>query len=468
MERRDRWTVVVTLGLLQAFVIAAGVHVITNDVNLSALTGPPRPAPPAEPPPVPVVTAGPVLAAGGNGPLPAKGTLAARLADALGDPALGDSVGASVMDTATGAVLYGSGSDTGITPASTTKIVTSVATLASLGPEAKLATRVVTGSAKGSIVLVGGGDPTLLGPKAPRHPAYPKQASLAQLAQRTAQALQAKGVDKVTLGYDDSLFTGPRLGPGWKPGYVPEGNVAPVTALAIDEGRRGPDLRARVADPPRAAATAFAKLLAKYGVTASASVKRVRAGRQADELARVESAPMYALVERALTMSDNDLSEALARHVAIKEGRPASFAGAAQAVRAVLARLNAGKGVEVHDGSGLSTKNRISPAGLARLLTAAASPANPRLHAVASGMPIAAFSGTLDDRFGTRESRPGAGLVRAKTGTLNGVNTLAGLATTIDGRLIAFAFMADDVRSGWGQAEAALDRLAAIVSRCGC
>ncbi|MDF5758907.1 D-alanyl-D-alanine carboxypeptidase/D-alanyl-D-alanine-endopeptidase [Spongiactinospora sp. TRM90649] len=468
MIRRERWTTVVTLGLLQVFVIVAGVHVVTNDVNLGALTSPPRPAPPAEPPFVPVKTAGPVLAAGGNGPLPVKGTLAGRLTDALGDPALGDSVGAVVVDASTGAVLYGSRADIGITPASTTKLVTSVSALASLGPDERLATKVVGGPAKNAIVLVGGGDPTLLGPKAPKSPPYPRQASLAQLAQRTAKELKAAGVAKVSLGYDDSLFTGPRTAPGWKPGYIPEGSVAPVTALAIDEGRSAPESRARVADPPRTAALAFARLLKRYGVTASPSVKRVKASKEARELARVESAPVYALVERALTTSDNDLSEALARHVAIKEGRPASFAGVAQAVPAVLARLKAAKGVSVHDGSGLSTKNRISPAGLARLLGVAASPDNPHLHGVVSGMPVAGFSGTLGGRFAKKDSEPGVGLVRAKTGTLNGVNTLAGLVTTTDGRLVAFAFMADDVPAGWGKAEAALDRLAAIVSRCGC
>ncbi|MCG5215398.1 D-alanyl-D-alanine carboxypeptidase/D-alanyl-D-alanine endopeptidase [Streptosporangium soli] len=465
MVRRERWVALVTLVLLQAFVVVAGVYVITNDISLSALSErAPRPSVSAKPPPVPVVTAGPVLAAGGNGPLPTKSTLASRLKNALGDPALGDRVGAAVIDVGTGEVLYGADSGTVITPASTTKIVTSIASLASLGPDTRLTTRAVRGPVKNSVILVGGGDPTLLGPKAPARPAYPKQASLAQLAQRTAMALKAQGVTKVTLSYDDTLFSGSRIGPGWKPNYVPEGSVAPVSALAIDVGRVHPDSSQRVADPSRTAATAFATLLRKYGVTTGKTIKESKAAAGAEELAKVVSAPVYALVERTLTLSDNDLAEALARHLTIKEGMAATFANVAPAVQGVLKRLGADQGIRVVDGSGLSTRNRISAAGLARLLAVALSPSHPHLHAVVSGMPVAGFSGTLGSRFTRNDAKPGLGLVRAKTGTLNHVNTLAGIATTTDGRLLTFAFMADRVPLAWGKAEAALDRLATVVA----
>ncbi len=78
--------------------------------------------------------------------------------------------------------------------------------------------------------------------------------------------------------------------------------------------------------------------------------------------------------------------------------------------------------------------------------------------------PSPGFSGTLGNgrRFTGGDSKGQVGLVRAKTGTLNNVNTLAGLATTKDGRLVTFAFMADRVPA---YAEPALDRLAAIVAR---
>ncbi|MGP3912719.1 D-alanyl-D-alanine carboxypeptidase/D-alanyl-D-alanine endopeptidase [Nonomuraea sp. 10N515B] len=473
MARHDRWVMLATLAVLQALTIVTGVYAMTTDFSLGALTRQTSPTEPTaspqegSPPPVSVVTAGPVLAQlsakSGDGPLPTKGTLTRQLTSALGDDALGDRVGAVVLDATTGEQVFASNADTPITPASTTKIVTCVAALASLGPDARLSTRVVQGAKPGAIVLVGGGDPLLAGPSA--KPSYPKQASLATLAARTAATLKSQNIKKVTLTYDTSLFTGPSTASGWKPGYIPEGNVAPVYALAMDEGRRHPRYNTpRVPDPPAYAAAAFARLLAKQGLSVSKSVRPGKAPSGAAELGKVDSAPVYSLVEHALTHSDNDLSEALARHVAIKEGQQASFAGGAKAVTAVLQRLGVTKGVSLADGSGLSTHNRISPGALAKLIALAGSADHPGLHAIASGMPIAGFSGTLGNgrRFTSGDSKGEVGLVRAKTGTLNHVNTLAGLATTKDGRLVTFAFMADRVPVN---AEPVLDRLAAIVAR---
>ncbi|MEV4391114.1 D-alanyl-D-alanine carboxypeptidase/D-alanyl-D-alanine-endopeptidase [Nonomuraea sp. NPDC049607] len=470
MARHERTVMLATLAVLQIVTIVIGVYAMTSDYNLSALTRQPSPiGPTASPrgiPPAPVVTSGPVLAqlsaTSGDGPLPTKSTLTRQLTDALGDEALGGRVGAVVLDARTGAQIFASNPDLGITPASTNKVVTTAAALASLGPDTRFSTRVVQGRAPGAIVLVGGGDPLLAGPTA--KPGYPKQASLATLAARTAATLKAKGVRKVTLAYDDSLFTGPTLAPGWKPNYVPDGEAAPVHALAIDEGRQRPGARPRVADPAATAAAAFARLLPKYGVTVSKDVRQEKAAAGAAELGKVDSAPLYALVEHTLTHSDNDMAEALARHVAIKEGKEASFAGAAQAVVGVMRRLGVTKGVSVADGSGLSIRNRVSADAMARVIAIAGSAQHPELRAVDSGMPIAGFSGTLGNgrRFTRADSKGQVGLVRAKTGTLNNVNTLAGLATTKDGRLVTFAFLADDVPVN---AEPVLDKLAAIVAR---
>lgn len=464
---RERWLALATLVMLQTTTVGVGAYAIAHDdFTLTAMTSPAaRSEPVAEPSAAPVVTSGPVLARGGDGPLPTKGTLASQLTGALGDSALGDHVGAAVVDIATGERLFAVNADEGLVPASNTKIVTGTAALASLGPDAHLTTRVVLGSAPGSIVLVGGGDPTLAGPAAKTSGAYPRPASLAVLAQRTAEALRARGIAEAALSYDDSLYIGPDTGPGWKPGYLTEGNVAPVTALMIDLGRQRPERHAPpVADPARHAAEVFAKLLARAGVRVGKTLSPAVAPQGAAELAQVRSAPLYALVERALTLSDNDLAEALARHVALKEGFEASFDGGARGVRRVLERLGAARGVTLHDGSGLSPRNRISADALARLIAYDSSPDRPQLHAVLSGLPIAGFTGTLGNgvRFTEPRSKGEAGLVRAKTGTLNNVNTLAGYATTRSGRLVSFAFLADRVPL---VAEPVLDRLAAIVAR---
>jgi serine-type D-Ala-D-Ala carboxypeptidase/endopeptidase (penicillin-binding protein 4) len=184
------------------------------------------------------------------------------------------------------------------------------------------------------------------------------------------------------------------------------------------------------------------------------------------------------LVERMLARSDNDLAEALARQVALSQGQPASFAGGAVAVQAVLGpfldEVGVGReAVALVDGSGLSRLDRLAPAALTRLLARVASDDGSdtaqRLAPVLTGLPVAGFSGTLMDRYRTGGGLPAAGVVRAKTGTLNGVSALAGLVRTADGRLLAFDLTADGVPLGaTRRAEAALDRLAAALAACGC
>lgn len=176
--------------------------------------------------------------------------------------------------------------------------------------------------------------------------------------------------------------------------------------------------------------------------------------------------PVSALVERALTNSDNDIAEALARETAVADGRPASFTGAEKSVRDRLAELDLPlKGARFADGSGLDRDGRISAALLAQLLVRATDPERPELRPVLTGLPVAGFSGTLRSRYA--DASAGTGMVRAKTGTLTGVNALAGTVVDADGRLLAFAFITNGSTDAHG-AQAALDRLASALANCGC
>ncbi len=113
------------------------------------------------------------------------------------------------------------------------------------------------------------------------------------------------------------------------------------------------------------------------------------------------------------------------------------------------------RGARFHDGSGLDRTDLITPGLLTALLTEAAAPDRPQLRPVLTGLPVAHFTGTLAARY----TDGAAGLVRAKTGTLTGVNTLAGTVTTPDGRLLAFAFLTNATTDAWA-AQSALDRAA--------
>ncbi|WP_442480623.1 D-alanyl-D-alanine carboxypeptidase/D-alanyl-D-alanine endopeptidase [Streptomyces kutzneri] len=385
------------------------------------------------------------------------GGLAAVLKPLLADPALGSLRTASVVDTATGQVLYESGARDAMTPASTVKIVTAAAALAALGPEHRIRTTVTPGAAPGQIVLAGGGDPSLTAKK--KSPAG-SGGSLVALAADTAQALKAAGTDTVTLGYDDSLYTGPVRHPiGVNP------NIAPVTALTADEGRpddstSGPVDRSD--DPSRDAARAFRTLLAERGIKVTGEPVKAKAAAGVQPLAVTLSTPVAGLVERMLTNSDNDIAEALARQTALASGRPASFEGAEQAVTDRLAALGIDTaGSRFADGSGLNRADKVSAGLLTGLLAKAADPQRPELRPVLTGLPVAGFTGTLKAR--NSGSSPAAGLLRAKTGTLSGVNSLSGTVVDPSGRLLAFAFLAANTPGPEG-AEKALDKLAAAVS----
>ncbi len=405
----------------------------------------------------------PVLAALGTpAPPPGAEGLKNALAPLLKDPALGSLRTASVVDAATGRELFGTDSGRNATPASTVKLAVATAALSALGPEHRIDTTVVEG-ADGGLVLVGGGDPTLTA-RAPEQDAQDPPASLRTLADDTARALKERGTTKIRLGYDTSAYTGPTLHP-----ISPNENIAPVTPLMADEGRldtsrSGP--APRDTDPAAAAARTFAKMLTDRGVTVEDPPAGTTAPAKARRLATTRSLPLSGLVERMLTHSDNDIAEALARQTALATGEPASFEGAGRAVHKTLANLKLPlTGAVFEDGSGLDRDDKVSATLLTRLLTLATSPGHPELRPVVTGLPVAGFTGTLSGRY--TDEKAGAGTVRAKTGTLTGVNTLAGTVVDTDGRLLLFAFMTNNTTDPQA-AQQALDHMATAVANCGC
>jgi D-alanyl-D-alanine carboxypeptidase/D-alanyl-D-alanine-endopeptidase (penicillin-binding protein 4) len=128
-------------------------------------------------------------------------------------------------------------------------------------------------------------------------------------------------------------------------------------------------------------------------------------------------------------------------------------------------------GLTLADGSGLSPQDLITPQALVQLVTLAAKGSQPGLRPAITGLPVAGFTGTLapgGSVFGS-PGPPASGVVRAKTGNLSRVVTLAGITTAANGQLLAFAFMADKVPKGQlGAAGAAIDQLAAKLAGCGC
>jgi D-alanyl-D-alanine carboxypeptidase/D-alanyl-D-alanine-endopeptidase (penicillin-binding protein 4) len=384
----------------------------------------------------------------------APDALAKALDPILAAPSLGGSVGAIVLDVATGAVLYQREAAMPRPLASNQKVFTALAILEALGPESTIETTATWDATTTTVTLVGAGDPTLASVTA-------RGSSLAELADQ----IVARVPGEVSLRYDTSLFDGPQIAPGWSPDYPALGIAAPVSPLVVDRSRV-PGQDARQPDPARAAADALAALLADRGV----SVRDIAAGMSAGELiATTSSESVATMVETMLTESDNDMSEILAHLAGAKQAGTGSFASGAAATLATLQSMGVpANGVDFVDGSGLSYEDIASPLTLASALALTAGESGPAwTWPVILGLPVAGLTGTLADRFDGSNTRAGAGFVRAKTGTLIGVSTLAGTVVDADGRLLAFAFMSDrttDIESS----RVALDTAASALAACGC
>ncbi|HET9898522.1 MAG TPA: D-alanyl-D-alanine carboxypeptidase [Streptosporangiaceae bacterium] len=423
-----------------------------------------------------------------SGGPPTPSGVSARLSGLISSGELGQRVGALVINYSTGQTLYSMAPGTGFTPASTTKLATAVAAIDTLGISARFRTAVrLSPGARPAIVLVGGGDPTL---SAGRYPAgsYPRPASLEALARLAVKALRARGIHSVRLTYDNTLFVGPTLAPGWPAAgaagnYISTGNVSPITGLEVDQGRLTQagvpqdsddpsNFSPRSMVPGHDAAVAFAGFLREGGIIVRNIPVQAR-GREravrARAIASVRSVTVAQMVQWMLQESNNVIAETLARQVAIATGKPATFSGAAHAVMAVDARLGV-RGIHLHDGSGLSPLDLISPRALVKLIEIASGRGFPGLRPVITGLPVAGFSGTLSrgSDFGPF-GRAALGTVRAKTGNLSSVATMAGIAYATDGDVLIFAFMGNDIGRKLGlQPESLLSRLATELAGCGC
>jgi D-alanyl-D-alanine carboxypeptidase/D-alanyl-D-alanine-endopeptidase (penicillin-binding protein 4) len=362
-----------------------------------------------------------------------------------------------VVDPVSEKVIYSDQMEKARIPASVNKVLTAAAALSSLGPNTRLATQTkVDGT---DLYLVGGGDPLL--------PRAKGANSLKTLAQKTISALTSKNQKNIKLFYDDSLFTGPLLGPGWQTNFPKAGVAAPVSALSVGGARVSPGSVARVSNPAKQAAQLFAQRLRQAGISVGI-VKRGAAPAGSPQLASVLSEPVSAIVEEMLRESDNDVAEVLAHLVGEKTVGEGSFAGGARATKLILDQNGIStKNLNLFDGSGLSEQNKVTSTTVAQVLTEMVRGDKSQWAAIATGLPVAGRTGTLETRFDTKRTQAGAGVVRAKTGSLTGVSSLAGTVLDKSGRLLVFVMMGNQVGS-LSSARDSMDLIAAKLAKCGC
>lgn len=376
---------------------------------------------------------------------PADDRIERAIASATRAPALGGDVTVHVRLVATDATVADEDGDERQVPASTMKVMTAATSLIALGEDHRFVTRVVEGPVRGRIVLVGGGDPLLT------------RAQLSTLASRTAAKLRKSGVRAVTVDVDDYLFPQPTDAAGWAPGDRPT-YAAAVRPLAF--------LGEYSNDTVSSAWSAFVQGLRDRGIDARTGDRAVVAA-DARRIAAIRPNTLREAVEVMLRVSENNVAEILFRQVALAQGYPATWSGSSAAAKEVLRAL----GLETWrlrlvDGSGLSGSNRLTATSLTEVLDV--SLGDTRLEALIDGLPVAGRTGTLVNRFAAPPASCARGKVAAKTGSLTGVSTLAGVTQGADGQWRSFAVMVNRRPSAYPSSSTslAIDTVAAIVQGC--
>jgi D-alanyl-D-alanine carboxypeptidase/D-alanyl-D-alanine-endopeptidase (penicillin-binding protein 4) len=431
----------------------------------------------------------------------------------------GASLSALVVERATGAEVLAHNADTLLMPASTQKVLTAVAALALFGPSHRFVTAVRASRPIGPDAAVGdlfvsGGDPAMTSEQWWRLAADLRTIGLGQVRgdlvlddglfdeQRwhpswepvSARAYHAP-VSPLSANFGAFRV---RVAPGAAPGAPLRVTLDPPVPYLrlLNEGRTGkrgsastlivervpgpgeervrvggsvpvgsePDDVWRSVHDPLAYAGAVLRLqLEANGIHVTGAVRRAAAAPDASLLLEFEGLPLQQITSLFLKYSNNFIAECLLKWLALgptplPAAAPASWASGSEALRARLTELGVAPGTaRLVDGSGLSRANRVSARLLVETLRRgdALFAVGPELLA---GLPIAALDGTL-----TRRAEQARGRVRAKTGSLDGVTSLAGFARSERGREFVFAVIANDLRHGDAAAATAMDGVAAAL-----
>ena len=345
----------------------------------------------------------------------AQDSLRIKLDSLLQDPMFEISqVGLMVYDLTADSVLYKKNERQTMRPASTMKLLTAITALDHLGGDYQLTTRLyyqgtlAGGKLTGNLYCVGGFDPMV------------DDDDIRVLAQQLHQL----GVDTLqgNILEDHSMKEALEYGEGW----CWDDDNPKLKPLAL--GRKD------------VFAVQFVQQLRLEGIVLQdVSISEGRCPETAALLA-VRKHSIDQLLQRMMKKSDNFYAEALFYQVAraLSAPRSAKAADACTAVKRLIKKVGLNeKNYRIADGSGLSLYNHVSAELETRLLRYAWHNQKIFTHLYPS-LPIAGVDGTLEKRM---RKTPAEGNVRAKTGTVTGISSLAGYATAANGHQLAFCII---------------------------
>jgi serine-type D-Ala-D-Ala carboxypeptidase/endopeptidase (penicillin-binding protein 4) len=389
---------------------------------------------------VAVLVVAAVLALAGGAQAISAPTLQAKLAHEMRRASAFS--GVYVRDLDTDRTLFESKADVTRVPASVEKLYTTSTALLRFGPDATLKTTVAGGGFmdpdgvwRGNLYVHGGGDPTL------------NPEDLQALAADLAGAGIIR-VDGAVLG-DETRFDA--LRGSYDSGGTYDSDMGGVlSALTLARGF------AKDANPAAQAARQLAKVLRGEGIRVEGRSGAGTTPANATDLASVESPPMRDLIRLTNVPSDNFMAEMLVKGLGAEFGGAGTTASGVAVVRATL--VSFGVHPRIVDGSGLSRADRTTPRQVVRLLET--------MHhqeiagSFEASLAVAGRTGTIRKRM---RGTPAQDRCKAKTGTLIGVSSLAGVCTAVGGHTIAFAMLMN--RAGVARAHSVQDRIATAIAR---
>jgi serine-type D-Ala-D-Ala carboxypeptidase/endopeptidase (penicillin-binding protein 4) len=374
-------------------------------------------------------------------------TAAKALTSALngGLARIGGASGAYVVDLTTGQTLYASAANVGRMPASVEKLYTTTTALLRLGPAATLTTSVwgagsvdSTGTWTGALYLKGGGDPTF-GSASFDRLAYGGGATVQRLVSSLISRLHLTAIQGQIVG-DQSYFDLKRGTPPTHYGTDLPDVEGVLGGLIFNRGFANLTGTAAQSQPGLYATRQFAAALRSAGVHVpqDTPIQTGRTPATVTKLASVQSPTMARLIQLTNTPSDNYLAEMLLKGLGARFGGAGSTAAGAAVVRQEMT-TQFGITPVLNDGSGLSRTDSTSPVQVVTLLKAMYR--NPYF---VSSLAVSGRTGTLKhETLGTAAY----GMCHAKTGSLHDVADLAGYCQARDGHELAFAFLANRLRS---------------------
>ena len=330
-------------------------------------------------------------------------------------------LGLYVYDLTDGQPLYAINAAQRMRPASCQKIVTAVTALNFLKEDYRLTTdfrisgTVSGGVLNGDLIVVGGMDPLV---------------TADELLQAAASIKQQQGIGTIAgnIIYDCSMRENTPLGWGW----CWDDDYGPLSALLVD-GKDNFENK-------------WLDALSKAGIKVSYNASRAdrKGGRQQKSVYAIRHY-LDDLLVPMMKNSDNIFAECLFYQTAATTGKKgAGHKETAQRTEELLNKIGVDPSpYKVADGSGLSLYNYASAEMLVALLGYAWRTESIRQHLLPS-LPVAGYDGTLQKRMIGTEAE---GNVRAKTGTVTGISSLAGYLTTASGHVLAFAIINQGINS---------------------